>query len=258
MYYYIVEPVTTASEQKRIEQIKLILSKLGIAGEFVIASPTKSVEERLRLALRRGFTTIVAIGSDILANEVASSLLTYSDERASLGVIPSDPHQTLWQMVGAQSLNQITDLLRERSTTSIDAISLTNHRAFITEATISLNQPVHFQIAYERVFIEGLLNRLTVQPDNLVTLANEANVNPKSTPFLNRLFGKVESPGQAMITRFQTPLWQLTTEQPCSLLIAGQPWAETPLAFAHRPKALKLIVDRAKITTEKETYRKES
>ncbi len=247
MYYYITEPLTTNQERKRIEEIKSILSQLGIAGEFAIASPARTVEEHLELAFTKGFTTVVGIGSDALAGKVASTMLASHHEQAVMGVIPLAPHQMMWQMIGTHSVRETCEALRTRHLTTIDAVELNKGHAFVTQALIHTNQPVRFQLRYNSVQLQGQLTDLVIDHLGNVQLWNSGQ---SSSGFFQRLLGGKTDTEQTQ-THFFSNEWSFVTEAPLPVLIDGQVVTQTPLHVKRRPKALNLIVNRAIVTPEK-------
>lgn len=255
MYYYITEPLTTSAEKKRVEDIKSILSQLGIAGEFAVASPARTVTEHLDLAFKKGFTTIVGIGDDALANTIASAMLHRNYDKAALGMIPWDNRQELWQMIGAHSIKDLCQTLRTRLVTSVDAVELDSTHSFITSAAMILPKPVRFRLTYNTVVMLGQCTHLTISKDGQVEIWDETYrlAGKQSGSFLGRLFGASNNNDHSLsLTSFVSDHWQFETEQPCPLLVSGVKATETPLEVIRRPKALKLIVNRAKITTDKE------
>jgi diacylglycerol kinase family enzyme len=254
MYYYITEPLTTNAEKKRIEEIKSVLSQLGIAGEFGVASPARTVPEHLELAFKKGFTTIVGIGSDSLANMVASTILKHNYEKAAFGFIPLNSKQVLWQMIGAHSLRDHCQTLRARHVTAIDAVQLNKEATCITSASMQLSKPVKFQLAYGHVELYGQCTHLQINTQGPIELWDATySAQTQRKGFFANLFGAQPDTSGLSLTSFTADRWQLVTEQPEPITIDSLTATHTPLDVKHRPKALKLIVNRAKISSDKET-----
>ncbi len=247
MYYYIAESLATSTERQRVEAIKSLLSQLGIAGEFAIASPARSVEEHLELAFAKGFTTIVGIGSDALVSRVAGQMLSRHYEKAVLGAIPFQPDQALWQMIGASSLTAHGQALRERRTIFVDALELGRGQAIISPASMLLDRLVRFRLDYNDVQLLGVCRAMTVDPSGEVTLRD----TPASKGWFSGFFRRIAGSSLA-VTRFTADSWRLATERPVQLVIGGQIVAETPFEAKRWPKALKLIIQRATIAPVKD------
>ena len=253
MYYYIAEPITTKAEKKKIEDIQSILSQLGIAGEFAIASPARSVEENLELAFKKGFTTIVGIGSDALANQIASTILHAGYQQAALGFIPLSPSQVLWQMIGTNTVKDACQQLRTRFVVSADALQLSPERALITDAVIHLPSPVRFLLHYRGSVIQGEFTDALIERIGKVTLTDRTYQSPQARrSFFEQLFGSSKPSLSTATTIIQAPRWQLETETPCNITVDNLVVAQTPLDAITKPKALKLITKRDKLTKEKE------
>lgn len=248
MYYYIAEPVSAPAERRKIESVKSLLSQLGIAGEFAVASPARSVEEHLQLAFAKGFTTIVSIGSDALASKVAGVMLAQRYEKAALGVIPIQTGQVFWSLTGVKSLTEVGESLRTRHLISIDALELNPGEVCLSPAQITLAKPMRFQLSYKGAVIHGQLTDMEILPSGEVTLWDRTF--GQNRPIWQRLFGAKIDP-QLARSRFAGDHWQLATEQPVEVMIGTSPISRTPLRANRRPKALKLIVNRAMITPEK-------
>lgn len=245
MYFYVSESLTSPNEHRRIEEIKSLLSELGIAGEFAVASPARTVEEHMELAFHKGFTTIVGIGSDALASKVAATLFRYDPERAAMGMIPLQPAQQLWSLIGVKTTRQAIELLSQRRLMTIDMLELGRHRAIITSATIRLNTPVRFELSFGQAALSGQFTDLVIEPSGQVTLADNTLT---TLPLWSRLW-RWPTADPLATTRFTANRWRFTTEKSCDVVIANQIVAQTPLDAKRRPRVLNLIVDRAKIKT---------
>lgn len=249
MYYYIAEPITTQAERRKIEDIKSLLSQLGIAGEFAVASPARTVEEHLELAFSKGFTTIVSVGSDALACKVAATMLQRHYDKAVLGVIPLRTEQALWPLIGAKTLREVGDALRTRFLVPLDVVELGPGQAFITEAQMHRPKPVKFKLRYNRVELMGQCTDMIMKMSGEVELWDATY--GQATGLLGRLFG-TRSTASLSKTVFQADHWQFATAEASSIMIGREVVAQTPLEVIRRPKALKLIVNRAIVAPEKE------
>lgn len=249
MYYYIVDQLTTSAEKRKIEEIQSILSQLGIAGEFTIATPGRTVEELLLFAFKKGFTTIVSVGTDALANRVASSLIYHGYDQAAFGIIPFSHNQRLSRMVGYGSLRENCETLRTRLTMSIDALSLNEHSVIITEACIALEKPVAFQLRYDQVILHGLLTDLQIDPTGEVLILDKRYQALQKSKKARIGFWSERNKPTTGLTHLRLKRWSLATQPVCHVTVDRAVLAETPLLVERRPNALKLIVNRAKLAT---------
>jgi len=252
MYYYIAEPAITPAEKRRIEEVKTVLSQLGIAGEFAVASPARTVDEHLELAFAKNFTTIVAIGSDGLLSRVAARMLARGYDKAAIGIIPLRPDQAAWNMIGVHSLREVADILRTRLLMPIDVLEFGRGQACIARSTISLDKPTAFHLRYNGVELRGTLTDAIILPSGELRLWDKTF--QRSGGLLQKLFGGSKNQSKIGETSINATRWQLATERPCSVEVAGHAIAETPLTAERREKALKLIVSRAIMSPDKETH----
>lgn len=254
MYYYIAEPITTKTEKKKIDEIQSILSQLGIAGEFAIASPARSVEENLELAFKKGFTTVVGIGSDALANQIASAILRTEGQQATIGFIPLNPSQHLCQMIGTSNTRDACTQLRTRYIATIDALQLNPKHAIITDADITLTSPVRFLLHYRGSVIQGQFTDAKIERIGKITLSDKTyQPSQVRRSFFEQLFGGTPKSGETTATTIiQASRWQLETETPCNVAVDHLTVGQTPLDAITKPKALKLITKRDKLAKEKE------
>lgn len=249
MYFYITEYLTTPSERRRIEEIKSLLSQLGIAGEFVVASPAKTVEDHLEMAFRKGFTTIVGIGSDALANRLAATIFRFDPERSVMGMIPLQPQQQLWSMIAAKTTKEAVESLRQRRLEKIHLLDLGRQQAIITAAAIHLNQAVRFELVVGQAILSGQFTDLLMRLSGRIILFDKSQINQ---PIWNRFIGRSTTDPLA-ISRLTANRWRLSTETPCDVTVDGLVVTQTPLDVKRRPRVLKLIVNRARISPVK-TY----
>lgn len=254
MYYYIAEPLITKSEKRKVDEIKSMLSQLGIAGEFAVASPARTVEEHLELAFAKGFSTIVGMGSDALLCRVAAKMLEKNYSRAVLGAIPLSSDQRLWEMMGVTTLAEIGDALRTRFLQPIDVLELGAGQAIIVEASIRRPHPVRFQLRYKGAVLLGRFTDLTIKPSGEVNLYDQTA--KRNGNWFSRLLGSKNDPS-INTTHLESAQWELATDEPCEVTVGSQTVGQTPLSVKSRPKCLKLIVNRAIIAPDRRQTAKE-
>ena len=135
MYYYIFQPAQNKQEVNKQEDIKAILQKHQVAGEFVTLSLAEKPQDLVKIGLRRGYSTIVAVGSDSLINQVGSGLIG-SDY--ALGVIPIDPNSLFLKIINGKNYEDACLALPQRRIARIDTILINKKRRLITQAKIQL------------------------------------------------------------------------------------------------------------------------
>jgi diacylglycerol kinase family enzyme len=92
MYYYIFESAKNTSQKNLHEKIKDYLGFLGIAGETMTVSPARSVEELTQMGIEKKYSTIVAVGGDVLINKIASLI---QGTEIVLGIIPIEASEQI-------------------------------------------------------------------------------------------------------------------------------------------------------------------
>lgn len=133
MYYYIINPASGFGKISKIqERLKSRLDDLGIVGEFVKTTGRGDATKLTKLALSKGYGTIVAVGGDNTVNEVINGLV---DSRACLGVIPIGSNNSLAKTLGIWNWEQAPSILAARKLETIDLARL-NNRYFITTAAV--------------------------------------------------------------------------------------------------------------------------
>ncbi len=134
MYYYIINPAAgTAKINKIQDKLKSRLSELGIIGEFVKTTGKGDATKLTRLAISKGYNTIVAVGGDNTVNEVANGIL--NESRAVLGVIPTGSTNSLAKTLGIFDWEEACSILAARKLEIIDLGEVNGHH-FITTAAL--------------------------------------------------------------------------------------------------------------------------
>ena len=95
MYYYIFD-VRKCKNRRQIETIKDKLTELGISGEFVVPDRIRPARDLAEQGVFKGYSTIVAIGSDDLIDEVASIMLS---KQQVFGVIPLGASENIHKII---------------------------------------------------------------------------------------------------------------------------------------------------------------
>ena len=249
MYYYIVEP-PRGKLVSRNEKIKDILGDLGIAGETVSPSAARTIEELTHLGVIKGYSTIVAVGSESLANKVITALAAEAANDVVLGVIPDDFNSALATKLGLRDLRQACETLKYRKLSTIDICLVEPNKYFITSAEIasSRNQEIYFSI--EKVKGKALADSILIKPGLEIYIHDRNLEGGTSIRFYNWLFGKKRE--DIFSSSFKAKRIRVETENvSLSVKVSGEIVAKTPVTIHNRAKLLKIIVARDKIRSEK-------
>lgn len=164
-----------------MEGIKEYLGTLGISGEFTYPTAAQNVEELVGLGLSKQYTTIVAIGSDEIANSVASALV---GKKEAMGFIPLEASPDLCTLIGADNWKDACDVLRYRKINEIRLGKTATGKHFLTHAWLDIKSPVEVTMELKDCMVQAKVKSFTI-----------ANFNPSvkkiGDDFLDIMFTSV-------------------------------------------------------------------
>ena len=245
MYYYIFEPPLEAKEYERTAQIKEYLSTLGIAGEMVTPTQARTVEDLVNLAVAKRYSTVIAVGTMELINQVARALEPFD---VVFGIIPTKDNPDITRLIGAATWKDAADQLKRRRWLPVRLGLLNGSLCFLTPATIFLADSTHFTLTCDDFTAQGSGGTITVSPLRggeleESSLLVEITRKPRRRNLLGSLFGqRPEGPTES---RFDLPSFELTTSDPAPVNVAGTDLCSTPVRCEPQEKAVKLIVAKA-------------
>src|SRR5947207_631612 len=121
MYYYIVNPAAGKGAASKLQdRMRGRLTELGIAGEFVKTTGQGDTTRLARLAIEKGFTTVVAVGGNGTVNEVVNGI---TKDNVAVGIIPTGDSNTLARHFGITGWQQACEVLSARRLTSYGLIA---------------------------------------------------------------------------------------------------------------------------------------
>jgi YegS/Rv2252/BmrU family lipid kinase len=137
MYYYIVNPAAGGSKIDKIqERLKSRLKDLGIMGEFVKSTGSDDVAKLTRMAVDKGYKTIVAVGGDGTINEVMNEII--DEPKVVMGIIPIGTTNDLADSLGIHGWFAATGILASRKVQEIN-LGKIGKRYFVTSVTIGFD-----------------------------------------------------------------------------------------------------------------------
>ena len=246
MYYYITEAgnAKTAAWQ---EKIKDILGDLGIAGETVSPTPARTIEELASLGIIKGYSTIVAVGSEKLVNKIVTALINQQGGKETvLGVIPSNFEGMLAHRIGARDLKEACQALKLRKLQTIDACQIEPNKYFLTEAVIESMRSTDAYITMDEIQAGLIFNRIVIKPGLKIQIFDESRetVN-KFRQFWARIFGKTFEAKDIYTSTFASKKIKIETlGRILPVKVDDEIVTKTPMVCAARPKALKIVVAR--------------
>lgn len=246
MYYYIFD-LKKLKKRSQVESIKDHLNVLGISGEFSFPSAAQTTEELVKLALSKQYTTIVSVGGDELAADIASQLV---GRKEAMGIIPLESSEELCSIVGTDNWREACEILRYRKINEIFLGRLATGKSFLTKIELAVNSPVDITVELKDCLIEAKVSRLIianyisgikkVKPDLLdiilYSVAPEEGVLSK----LSYFFGRREDT-ENNYSIFRARSLRLFSKMQIPLLSAGKVVAKTPQYIESTDEKLRLI-----------------
>ncbi len=246
MYYYIMEP-PKGNLVSRQEKIKDILGDLGIAGETVTPSSARTIEELANLGIMKGYSTIVAVGGETVANKVINVLATQKiTKEAVLGIIPNDFNNPLAKKINVSDIRVACEALKYRKLQTIDICQIEPNKYFITEGIIENPRNRNLYFSTDNFSGVAKANRTIIQPGLKIFMHDKALEGSAFGRFYKWLFKKEEK--DVFSSFFETKRIRFESENSnLSIKISGETIAKTPVTLNNRPRVLKIIVARDKL-----------
>ena len=260
MYYYIFEPAQNKREVNQQEDIKALLQKYQVAGEFVTLSLAEKPQDLAKIGLRRGFTTIVAVGNDSLINQVAAGLINTD---YALGAIPTNPNSPFLKMINAQDYEQACQALPYRRIIKIDTAVINRTHSLITQAKIEFKnkQPELIQVNFDNYYrTEVRLSEITISnigikldpksikaalTDNLVDIYIPAKSEIKAGIW--SIFNNLKKENQQKGSIFHVKKSIIQARKPIKMVLGKKSIAKAPFQIESLAQSLNLIVQREKV-----------
>jgi diacylglycerol kinase family enzyme len=244
MYYYIIEPSKGQFGGRSQEKIKDILGDLGIAGETVTPGSARTIEELAHLGVVKGYSTIVAVGSEALVNKIITVLATEKLAKDTvLGIVPSDYSSPLARHLGVTDIYSACNALKSRKLETVNLCLIEPNKYFLTEAVIEsfFNKEIFFSM--EGIKGKALTRQILIQPGLKVTLHDKSLEGGVTSKFIRWLFGRKES--DIYTSSFMTHRIRFESEKEnLPVKVSGEIVAKTPATFVNRGRILKIIVAR--------------
>jgi diacylglycerol kinase family enzyme len=229
------------------EKVKDTLGDLGIAGETVFPSPARTIEELASLGIIKGYSTIVAVGSEKIVNKIVTALINQkADKNTVLGVIPDDYSSKIAQRIGVRDYKEACQALKFRKLQTVDVCHIEPNKYFMTEATVESGKTIEAYIGLDNLQASASFNKITIKPGlkiEIDDLSAERKNSMKS--FISSIFGKKIEIKDIYSSIFHGQQIQIETPRsPLALKVDGETVMKTPFLCHHRAKALKIVVAR--------------
>lgn len=233
------------------EKIKNTLGDLGIAGETVTPTPARTIEELTHLGIIKGYSTIVAVGSEKLVNTVATTIIDHKDATdVVLGVVPEDSSSLIAKKINVTDEKNACQALKFRKLNTFDVALIEPNHYFITETVI--DSPKNSQAYLSTPEIKALVsfNKIVIRP-GLEIEVHDNSEGGKSGHFFKWLLGSKKEEKNIYFSYFQAKKMKLEAINTIlSAKVENEVIAKTPIVCKTCPKALKIIVARDIIKNE--------
>lgn len=248
MYYYIMEPAGRKSALWQ-EKVKNILGDLGIAGETVMPSAARTIEELASLGVVKGYSTIVAVGSEKIVDKVVTALINQQGSQdVVLGIIPENYNSTMAKKIRVNDVYDACNTLKYRKLEIIDVCHISPNKYFLTEAVLESQKSVDAYITVGEVKAGLPFNKITIKP-GLKIFIEDANSHQGTK---NKLLGWLFKPKEKKdiySSFFHSKKIEIETlDVTLPVKVDEEVIAKTPIICSNRPKALKIIVARDTIS----------
>ncbi len=143
MYYYVLNPAAGKGSVNRLqEKLRGRLRELGIDGEFAKTTGPGDATKMTKLAIERGYNTIVAVGGDGTVNEVVNGV---TKETAAVGIVPVGASNLLASRLGITGWQHACEVLAARRLTSFGLIAA-GQNFFLSTLTLGFETDLDKQV----------------------------------------------------------------------------------------------------------------
>lgn len=252
MYYYIFD-VRKCKNRRQIETIKDRLTDLGISGEFAVPDRIRPARDLAEQGVFKGYSTIVAIGSDDLIDEVASVMLS---KQQVFGVVPLGASENIYKIIGASTWEEAAENLRFRKVTDTRVGIINEQHVFFSYCELAIDRPASVTIEFEDFVLQAKTKELFIAnqfpnfvrrfPDKLDVIMK--SVDPKSTTIWGRLKKAIGVSGivrDVDLTLIRTDGLRLFSPRQLQIKVDGRIAAKTPATFGISQKTIRLITKKS-------------
>lgn len=263
MYYFVFEQPKNNQISRIHDQIRDIVEDLRISQEIVKANPVQTIESLALEGMNKKYSTIVVVGNDQTINKVASVVV--QDPKVVLGIVPTDPESTLYELLGIKNWQEACRALARRKNLTIDLGLINKQFFFLTQVFL---QPGWTKEGYRRKnakfkidfgdFSLGLDINEVVVANALLSLKNQQVIKkslgdgmldliiptkPKAKSFFANLFGsKKEEEEKPVYSIFHSNNFTITADDSVPVLTGNDLVTKTPATFQIAENALRIIV----------------
>ncbi len=250
MYYYIFEQPKSKQERAAFEKIREVARDFGIYGEITQASPARSADELVLIALNKKYSTIVAIGDDSHVNTVVSKIINCDEKyNFALGIISTDPSSILYDRWGFKTAEDACETLKKRKLTRFSVGFVEPEHYFLSSVKIIPPKPTRMTIEVDTWKAEGIIDRIEISNNLYILIERNIRETSKIKGFYNWLVGKETLHSDQSIFKGKTI--KIDSVDPVPVYIGSKAIKQTPINIYRKLNALKVITKRDKILHDK-------
>ena len=251
MYYYIFD-TKKFKKKSQVETLKDYLNSLGINGEFTYISAAATAEELTEAGLCKGYTTIVAVGSDNLANAVANMIIGRSE---ALGIIPIEASENLHHLLGVDNWKEAAETLRFRRIFETNIGKTASGQHFLTNLTLDIQKPIEVTVEFKDYIVQANAKNLMISnfhpeikkiaPDHLdIVLESEPEKTGGFLGSITKAFSKKTDFKNKNITILHARSLRLFTKKQIGLDSESTIITKTPQLIESTDETIRLIVSK--------------
>lgn len=238
MYFYVYDEfVQDRRYERELALIETRLTDLGIAGKIARLALFRNAEELIRDEVRRGVTTVVAVGNDTTLRKVIDAV---NDAGVVIAIIPLGANNHIAEILGVPQGVAACDVLSARLVDALDAGSVNGMR-FLHTVTADNIQPM--------VTCEGKFRMTPVRPSGL-EIRNLAHSDELGTanPTDGRLELVLRTPRRTWLVKTKDELTRLPfvhtmlkSPQPMTLTVDGEEVRGMEFDIKVLPKQIRMV-----------------
>lgn len=242
MYYYILDPPRSREEQKVVDDLRAKLTNLGIAGEFVMATPNRSIEEIAEIGVAKRYTTLVAVGSEKLINTVG---LLLAGTPYTFGALPLENYTSLSLVANINNLDEAAEALKYRRLKYVPVTKIEPNKFFFTEIYTSFKQPVGIKLLIDDAIVEADITQIRIAGNGQIIINKTIEQTTGLSRGLSWITGKKETVNIG--SKFKAKAYRLEAPIGVALKQGQLEFTHIPFSATVIPQSLKVIVKRDRL-----------
>ena len=252
MYYYIFD-IKKCKKKSQVEAIKDYLVGLGISGEFTFISSAQNAEELTELGLKRGYSTIVAVGADDLINSVANKMIGRAE---AMGIIPLQASNSMLTLLGSSDWKEAAETLRFRRIREMNIGKTGSGEHFLTSLNLGIKSPMEITLEFKDFIAQAWVKDLIISnyhPEieklspEFLDVVVESTKKEDSSIFkvFKSFFGPEIKTNENNMSLIRARSFRIFSKKPIPLMSENKIIAKTPQLVETSDEILRLIVSKS-------------